>query len=64
MVLPIVFVFRFLRSQSAKNETQKEDNVPLRTITSGLLRPFCKIHIQVRVRLMNFFAFKLQSSIA
>ena len=31
-------VFRFWRSASAKNETQKEDKEPRRKITSGLPR--------------------------
>jgi hypothetical protein len=37
MVLPGLFVFRFFRSQSEKNEKQKEDKVPLRMIISGQL---------------------------
>jgi len=43
MVLAILSVFLFLRLQSAKKETQKEDEVPLRTIISGLARSSCPI---------------------
>jgi hypothetical protein len=35
----------FLRSASAKNEIQKEDEVPLRKITSGLSRNSCSMTV-------------------
>jgi hypothetical protein len=42
MVLSVLSVFRFC-PRRAQNETQKEDEVPLRMITFGPLRKSCQI---------------------